>query len=140
MTSPKRWDPWQELDQLRRQIDELHDSFLRRVGQSERLPPPDFVPEADLVETAETLRVYVSLPGTVEEDIEVHLDRGSLTISGYRQPPFDPAATFPRVREGRYGHFRRTLSLPSAVDPTSVRATLSDGVLTIFLTRQKALG
>ncbi len=134
-------DPWEEIESLHRRVSELWDAFYRSpivVGASE--PAPAFIPEVDIVESSQSVRLYVALPGVLEEDLQIDLNAEELTVQGVRHPPFDPEGTLPLNRETRYGFFRRVVRLPAPVDPDSLRAYLSEGMLAIFLTRRRCIG
>lgn len=133
-------DPWEEIEALHRRVAQLWDEFYRdAVFLQAQEPAPAFIPEVDVVETPETIRLYVSLPGIVEEDVELQLTPEALTIQGVRHAPFDPEQTHPVSRESRYGYFRRRIRLPSPVDPHSLRAYFSDGMLAIYMARPRGL-
>ena len=83
------------------------------------------------METQEDFRVYVAIPGLVEEDIEIEAAPRQLTIRGERQPPYDPGRQ--HTREWRYGFFERQLTLAKPIQVESVTAEYEAGVLTVIL-------
>lgn len=126
------WDPHAELQRLRDETDELWDAFLSKLtDESGSIDEVGFLPDVDVVETAEDVRVYVAIPGLIENDIQVVATSNSLSIRGERQPPYDP--TRPHVREWRYGFFERTLRIDTPIDVEGIKATYESGVLTILL-------
>lgn len=80
--------------------------------------------------------VYLEMdvPGIPLADLDVSVEKGKLTIRGERKPrEGTPAA----LREERFfGQFERNLVLNDWVDPTTIEATLRDGVLNIKLLRK----
>jgi HSP20 family protein len=72
--------------------------------------------------------------------IEVHLERGVLTISGERSARAADAAekTTQHISERFTGPFRRVVSLPDDIDPGSVEARYRDGVLQVSVQRRIA--
>jgi HSP20 family protein len=76
--------------------------------------------------------VEVELPGLTEKDVEITSHNGMLFIRGERRP-----------EEGRkylynsraYGRFERIIALPETVNTDAVKATLSNGVLRVELTK-----
>lgn len=134
MTDVIQWDPWQELERLRIQTDRLWDEFLGKLPLDEMdIGPIAFVPDIDLVETPGEFRIYMSLPGLIEEDLELTIDDQLVTIRGEREPPYDPSHAACRTSEWRYGYFQRDIQLPAVVLPSRVRASCDAGVLTIVL-------
>lgn len=129
-----RWDPWKELERLRAETDRLWDQFLDKLSRSQPDPQPiTFLPDVDLLETPREYRLYLSVPGLIEEDMDLTIGQRSLTVRGERQPPYDPAHTRCRVSEWRYGFFERRIQLPQSIQCDAVRARYDDGVLTVVL-------
>ena len=93
----------------------------------------DFMPRLELSEADKSIEVSAELPGLSDKDVRVTLSEtnDSLSIAGekrFEQERKDE--NFYRT-ERTYGSFRRTVALPSPVDPASVEATCKDGVLRI---------
>ena len=129
-----RWDPWKELESLRAETDRLWDVFLEKLtrsgGERERIA---FLPDVDLVEMPGEYRLYLSVPGLIEEDIDLAFGDRSITVRGERQPPYDPEHTHRCVTEWRYGFFERRFQFPQPIRTDRVRATYDAGVLTIVI-------
>ena len=67
------------------------------------------------------------------EDIDVTVDKGTLTIKGEKKFSSDvKEEQFHRI-ERRYGTFSRSFSLPQTVDTAKVGAEYTNGVLTVRL-------
>ena len=127
-----KWDPWKELHELRSRTDELWNTFLSKLSDvSEATQSVSFLPDVDVVETAYDFRVYISVPGMVEDDLEIEASATTLTVRGERHPPYD----FDRdhVREWRYGFFERMLTMRMPIDVDQVKADYDAGVLTIVM-------
>jgi HSP20 family protein len=133
------WDPGEEFDRVRQRTDRLWDEFLQKITEGlER--QVDFLPTADLVESASDYRLFVAVPGFVEEDIEIGIDDRSLVVRGERLPPYDPARATSQVCEWRYGFFERRFDLPTPIDVESLRARYDAGVLTITVGKMNVAG
>jgi HSP20 family protein len=92
-----------------------------------------FSPRVDVAETDKEVVVSAELPGLDDEDIDVSLSRGMLTISGEKkQEKEKKGRNYYRV-ERSYGSFRRSVRLPAEVDTGKVDAVFRKGVLTITL-------
>lgn len=131
----KRWDPWSDLERLRAETQRLWDDFLEKLSASpaaaERIA---YLPEVDLIETGTELRLYVAVPGFVEEDIDLVFADQNVVIRGERQSPYDDAGQVNRrIAEWRYGFFERSIPLPCRIQPQAVRASVDAGVLTVIL-------
>lgn len=91
-------------------------------------------PQFDLTDNGEALELRAELPGFRKEDIEVQLERNTLTIRGRREV---------KAREGYVAHrrergsmeFARAFALPCRVDAERTDATLEHGVLQLTLAK-----
>jgi HSP20 family protein len=129
-----QWDPGTALQRLRADTDRLWDEYLDKLRRNESdRNPIAFLPDVDFVETGREFRLYLSIPGLIEEDIDLMVDQQILTIRGERQPPYDPSLARSRLREWRYGFFERRIELPHPIQTGALRATYDAGVLTIVV-------
>ena len=131
------WDPWEELHRVRERTDRLWDDFLDKLTDS-GTPKVSFMPSADFVETPTEYRLFVSVPGFVEEDIDIMLEGNQLVVRGERQPPYDPDSPARRVCELRYGFFERRFTLFDEIDVDSLAARYDSGMLAIRITKSVA--
>jgi HSP20 family protein len=98
-------------------------------------------PALNIGSTAAGVEVFAFAPGIDPASIEVHLDRGVLTVAGERKaatPTASDAKTTLHLNERFDGRFRRVVSMPEDIDPTSVSASFRDGVLRISAQRKAA--
>ena len=85
----------------------------------------------DLVETDEHLVLRADLPGLSEDDVNIEIKDGALTISGERRAEHEEKTEgFYRV-ERAFGRFSRSLTLPDGINVEAIDAEFSDGVLEI---------
>ena len=85
----------------------------------------------DLVESGDHFVLRADLPGMSEEDIQIELEDGTLTVSGERKAEHEEREEgFHRV-ERSFGAFSRSLTLPKGVDGDAVSASFDRGVLEI---------
>jgi HSP20 family protein len=124
-----RWDPTRELDSLQSEFNRLFDSFVGN-GRSE-VRARRWVPAVDLVETDESLVLRADLPGLEKDDVTIEVKDDVLALSGERRGEHeDKAEGYYRV-ERAFGRFSRSLTLPQGVEPDSIDAGFTDGVLEI---------
>lgn len=92
----------------------------------------------NVYKSGEDLKVEALLPGVSEEDLQVSIDQGALTIEARRHgwEPQEGQSWF--VREVHPGQFTRTLSLPFPVEANNVTADFANGVLTLTLPKAEA--
>ena len=89
-------------------------------------------PAADLYESGDHFVAVVELPGMRKDVIDISLHDGTLTISGERKRESNNGEAAQRT-ERYVGTFRRSIALPTRVDPSKVTATYKDGILTVTL-------
>ena len=129
-----RWtDPFQEFAQLQ---DRLNRAFSQAYGRSDEglLSSGAWLPPVDIYQNGEhELVLKAELPDMTREDIDVTVDKGTLTIKGEKKFAGEvKEEQFHRI-ERRYGTFSRSFSLPPTVDPGRVGAEYKNGVLTVKL-------
>ena len=92
---------------------------------------PSFAPRFEVKERGDTFVFVADMPGIKEEDLEISLQNGVLTVSGTRnsEEKVEGEATY--VYERQYGAFSRSFALPEIADPDKVEAQLATGVLTV---------
>lgn len=87
---------------------------------------------ASVWEEDSAYHVQLDVPGVAKEDVELTFDKGKLTISVERKAPEDKGRHY---EERTYGRAVREIALSSKVDPESITAELSDGVLHVTVTK-----
>jgi HSP20 family protein len=113
---------------LRREMDRLFDDLDRSWIVERR----SSAPEVELHETEKALGVRVDLPGLTEDDVQITLDKGSLTLRAQRAPRVPEGYSVHRQERHPFS-FARTLALPCRIDADGVQATMKDGVLHLVL-------
>jgi HSP20 family protein len=90
-------------------------------------------PALEVHQSDDKLEITAELPGVRQEDIDLHVEDGVLTLSGEkRSERTDQQRGY---SERSYGRFERSITLPSNVDEEACQAEFRDGVLTITLPR-----
>jgi HSP20 family protein len=93
----------------------------------------NWVPQADVYETAESFVVQIEIPGVDEDDVEIKVDGDELEVRGERRPDAcGKPESFYRM-ERSHGSFVRAFRLTQDVDPERVTATFRDGLLRLDL-------
>jgi HSP20 family protein len=96
-----------------------------------------WAPAVDILETENELILKADLPEVKQEQIDIRVEDGTLTLRGERK--FESAANekgYHRI-ERSYGAFSRSFTLPDTIDPEQVKATFKDGVLTVTLPKKE---
>lgn len=90
-------------------------------------------PSIDVKETDEALVISAELPGMSENDVNVTVRDGVLTLKGEKKSETDENRENVHISERSYGSFMRSFRLPDTVDDEKVSADFDRGVLTITL-------
>jgi HSP20 family protein len=126
------WSPFDRLLNLRDEIDRLFDT----PSTGWRTATEFFngwTPPVDLYEDKESLIVKAELPGFKKDEIDVSVHNDTLAISGERRREENSASGESHRSERFFGRFHRTVALPKPVEVNKVKATYTDGVLTVTL-------
>jgi HSP20 family protein len=131
---------------LRREIDSLFEDFfgggVRRspsrrsffdFGASRRAKALGAIPAVDVTETDKAYEITSELPGMDEENIEVKLANGVLTIRGEEHEEKEEKKKGYYMRERSYSSFERTFQVPDDVETDKIEASFKKGVLIVTL-------
>jgi HSP20 family protein len=135
---------------LQREIDRLFDDFARLTtlgapGSQNQQGSQDqqgsqnlvqnLVPRLDVTETDKEIVITAEMPGLERKDVEISIDDDILTIRGEKKAEAqegDKDKNY-QVAERSYGVFLRMIQLPPGIDPSSIQAVMSNGVLKITI-------
>jgi HSP20 family protein len=92
-----------------------------------------FVP-ASVWEEEGSYHVELDVPGVTREHVELTFEKGTLRITTERTAPEQPRTGL--VDERRYGKVTRTVTLPESIDPESIAAELTNGVLHVTVAKK----
>ena len=137
VTPTGSYDPFSAM---RGEIDRIFDSFIgRRPGDLPTLfQSREFtvMPSMDVTENEQALLIDAELPGLAQEDIDVSLRDGVLTIQGEKKSERDETKDNVHLTERTCGRFRRTFRVPDTIDQEAIEAAMDNGVLHIKLPKQ----
>ena len=120
------------FDALRREVDGLFFDFARALGgPSNGANANMLAPRIEVTESDKEIEISAELPGLKRKDVDISLDGNLLTIRAEKKVEAEQKDKNVHMTERSYGVFYRVLELPTAVDPSTVQATMSNGVLKI---------
>ena len=132
-----RWsDPSREFAQLQHRLNRVFgDAYLWPSASDEGLMTSGaWVPAVDIYQTGDhELVLKAELPDMTREDIDITVEKGTLTIKGEKKFAADVKEEHFHRIERRYGSFSRSFALPETVDAGKVSAEYKNGVLTVRL-------
>ncbi|KQX20047.1 MULTISPECIES: Hsp20/alpha crystallin family protein [unclassified Sphingomonas] len=122
---------------IRNEIDRLFEDFGRPARSMFFGQPTAPVAALELTEGKQEYRLSVELPGLSQDDVDIAVADGILTISGEKKEEKEHKENGYLMSERRYGSFRREISLPGDVDPDAIKAKFKDGVLSVTMAKDK---
>jgi HSP20 family protein len=131
MTAIERWNPFQEIEAMRNWMDRWMDNGFPRTGSTITA----FNPAVDIVQTENGYELHANLPGYKPEEIEVKVDRDTVTLKAQHEEKVEKNEDNYIYRERKSGSFYRSLRLPEAIDSEKVEAHIENGVLKLGLPR-----
>ncbi|MDJ0634614.1 MAG: Hsp20/alpha crystallin family protein [Xenococcaceae cyanobacterium MO_188.B29] len=131
-----RYNPWQEMNSLQRQLNRLFDDALTPANWD------DFgnlskIPAAELTETDDALHLKLEVPGMEAKDLDIQVMADRVAISGERKEETKTEEKGRTRSEFRYGKFQRVIPLPARIQNTNVTAEYKDGILNLTLPKSE---
>ena len=93
-------------------------------------------PAVDIEESESGFTLRADLPGIDENDLELTVHEGVLTLAGKREETRVDDSS-PSLRERRFGAFSRRFRLGDKVSAEGIEASYKNGVLTISLPKKE---
>lgn len=132
-----RYTPWPHQNGLQDEIKQVLEKFL---GDSEtdqsNVVTSQWVPRVDIREEPSRFTILADIPGVDPKDIEIHMDKGILTIKGERRSESNEQGQRWSRMERSYGVFHRRFALPDSANPEGITASGQHGVLEISIPKR----
>ncbi len=128
--------PMDPLQMIQRDMERLVGNLVGTFANGEdRAGQFALTPRIDVSETATGLVIEAELPGAIEHEVEVSLDRNELLIAGEIRREHSEEQSGYRIAERQVGRFKRVITLPFEPDPDKVGAQFRNGLLTVNIAR-----
>ena len=140
---------WRPFKSLRQEIDRLFDEFdhgFRRTPfRRSTFDVEPFwhrelswggVPAVDIAEKDKAYEITADLPGFDENNVEVKVANGGITIKGAKREEKEEKRKGYYLQERHSGSFERTFRIPDGVDSDKIEAHFAKGVLTLMLPKK----
>ena len=131
-----RYNPWQEVNSLQRQLNRLFDDALSTENW-DNFSNLSKIPAAELSETDDTLLLKLEVPGMEAKDLDIQVMADKVAIAGERKSETKFEDKGVTRSEFRYGKFSRVIPLPSRIQNTNVTAEYKDGILNLTLPKSE---
>jgi len=124
-----RWDPLEDLSNLREQMNRFFDQTFRRGFFAGTEP---FGPRIDLYQTDQEVVAVAEIPGVQsKDDVEVALTNNTLILRGEFKRVHDVSEENILHSERFFGSFSRNIPLPAEIKPDESTASYKNGLLEI---------
>jgi HSP20 family protein len=118
---------------LHREVDRMFDDMLGSAFPS--FGGGTSWPSVDVSETDDEVRISADMPGMSEDDVELSVEEGLLTLRGEKKSETEDKER--GYSERFYGKFERRIPLPTDADEESCEARFRNGVLTVTIARSR---
>jgi len=124
-----QWFPFFDVGKTLEEMDRAFGRMGRPLGL--RSVPRGTFPAINIYQQDDAILLMAEVPGVEPKSLDLTVLNDSVTLKGRREEKDNPEAHRFYRRERPQGDFARTVTLPEAINPDSVRAQYADGVLTI---------
>ncbi len=132
-----RYQPWTTPNRFQDEIKQVFDRFFSNdEGDQSNVVTSQWTPRVDIKEEDKRFVILADVPGVDPKDIEVHMDKGILSIKGERKTEStEQGSGYTRV-ERSHGLFYRRFALPDSADADNITAAGKHGVLEISIPKK----
>jgi HSP20 family protein len=95
------------------------------------------VPNVNIIETDESFKLEIAVPGMKKEDFKINIENDMLTVSSEAKESNNEKNKKYTRREFSYSSFMRSFTLPEMVDSEKISAVYENGVMTIELPKKE---
>ncbi|MEZ4792824.1 MAG: Hsp20/alpha crystallin family protein [Gelidibacter sp.] len=124
------------LPSLSSWVDDLFDGNLG-TGFLSNFNTGMTLPAVNIKENKDEYYLEIAVPGMKKSDFNIDVDNKVLSISSEKsEEHIDNEENYTR-REFGYSSFKRTFTLPDAVESEKIKAQYKDGILTVHLPKRE---
>jgi HSP20 family protein len=119
-----------------REMEKMFDRYNHSTGRGPDtdLRFADWSPTVDIEESDNFYLIRADVPGVEKKDIDIHMDKGILSITGEKHEEKESGKGTKRHRTERYsGNFARRFTLPGSIKADKIDASYKDGVLSLMI-------
>lgn len=133
---PLGWEPFQELESLRREMDRMFERLMP-ISNGDREKSLTFMPSAEMDETDQEIHLKFELPGLDAKDLDIEVSEDAVCIRGERKTEIEAESEGMVRSEFHYGKFERVIPMPSPIKTDNVQAEYNNGVLNLTLPKSE---
>ena len=117
-------------------IQQIFGALLGPNADMSDVTTSQWAPRVDIREEDQRFVISADIPGVDPKEIEIHMDKGILTIRGERTVEKNEESPRFTRNERQHGIFYRRFSLPDSANPDGIEATGKNGVLEILIPKR----
>lgn len=133
-----RYNPWNLPANTPNEFRELIEKFFNggEAQDASSVVTSQWTPHVDVKEEPQRFVIQADIPGVDPKDIEIHMEKGILTIKGERKTDTkEENEKYTRVERSR-GLFYRRFALPDSADADGITASGKHGVLEVVIPKR----
>jgi HSP20 family protein len=134
--SVDQWFPFFDVSKTLEEMDRVFDRMGRPLGL--RSVPRGTFPAVNVYQQGDTVVLTAEVSGVEPETLDLTVLNDTVTLKGQRQEQDAPNGNRSYRRERPLGPFTRTVTLPEAVNPDSVKAEYSHGLLRVRMEKAES--
>ena len=127
--------PWSSVG-FTDEMKQVFDKFFGEGDGESNVVTSQWAPRVDIREEADRFVIFADIPGVEPKDIEIHMDKGILTLKGERTAESSTETDRYSRIERAHGTFYRRFALPDSANPEGIAATGKNGVLEISIPKK----
>lgn len=131
------------FDDFRKEMDNMMERFFGDAatapvdtGIRSPMTASAVCPAIDITENDAAITLTAELPGLSEEDVDLTLSDGFLTLKGEKTVAHETKDDDRVVVERNYGSFHRSFPVPHRVDQDAIDASFENGVLKVIMPKK----
>jgi len=137
----KNWDPFREMEKMRRRIDKMFKESFSRLAPYKNMPfyqhGSFFSPDIDIKENRNGYVITMDIPGMDKSKIDIEVKGNNLVVSGERKEETEENTQKGKSifykKERSFGYFSRVIPLPDDAKKDEIKADYKKGVLRIII-------
>ncbi len=119
-----------------RRLGDFYNLFNAPQFSLENFEALNITPSVDIVDSKESFKVEIEMPGVGEENVKVAVCDGLLTVKAEKSTSKQDKNKNYMMREIGYGCYERTIPLPDSVDTDKAKASFKKGMLWIDIPKK----
>jgi HSP20 family protein len=131
-----QWFPFFDVGKTLEEMDRAFGRMGRPLGL--RSVPRGTFPAINLYQQNDAVVLTAEVPGVEPDSLDLTVLHDSVTLKGRREEKDMPDNNRPYRRERPQGAFTRTVTLPEAINPDSVQAEYTNGVLKVRMEKAES--